>query len=1240
MPGSAEPGDATPGTKVVRTVQATGDRSIAIGGDAINSLLVTGDNNTFFIGQYERLQDAYLNPRALHQELGLDRFTGRDWLVAAVDRFLSRYDRGYLVLEAEAGMGKSTFLAWIARERGYVSHFVRLMPDPDDVGVAMRNLTAQLIRAWDLDTYTAGGILPPAANRPEFFQQVLHDAADRRDRLGTHEPIVVVVDGLNETAPVAGSNPLGLPATLPAGVYVIVSQRTVQVPLRLEVPREVIRIEADSPENQRDADAFLRARAASEPIQSVLRRDGVDPSDFVETLLIKSQGVWIYLHYVLADIAQGRIRAQQVDDLPIGLWHYYAQYWHQWQLSHQDRWYEVDLPLLSVLAAAAEPVPAATLATLAGLGTRHLALVEELLDDAWRPFLQVDETGAAPLYRTFHNSLREFLSGHAAVDALTSAERSLARRLAEATTAAHARIADRYLEAWGGLREGLPALAAADGDSVTLDGGYGLRHVVDHLTGAGRLDDLHALMTLSSAEGEGGHAANLWFAVHRRTGEIGAYRRDLAAAWNAARRLAGPLRCATQLRYALIGASLNSMVEATPPALWSLLVGLGRLTAREALSQAREIPTAEDRAEALTSLIGVVPAEAREEVEREAMAAVRAVPDEFWRVGELLRLHDQVAAERRDDLLPIVRSLVNPYFQVVAYRLLGVTVAPPAAFTPLPGRGHELDLESPSGIMAFESFIEDYRRRRELAASRLGSAGFSAEPPAGGAPAPPSSDPSERYWTAHLRTVAALNAADPEEVRRLTQAALEAGERIGHRPEATTAWLALGAALAATPATRAWAAEQLLTQIADLPHRIAVLVSLAAADAPDAAELGGIAEQVAAAGDDRARATLLRELAPALARCGAASAERLTVVLGDPVARARVLLAVSEHAPPPDAGRLAAATVATVAAEPGLAGRAGLLGRAAPYLPAAAVGQALSLTDAWPGDEVRASVRAALAVRLCELDEIAAAGDVLASVQGLRHAEALPALATAHLRRGDRRAALALVPAIPHPLWQAEILALAAHDTDAEEADAAIAAAEAAGAELDPPSRVSALARAAQAAPARYQAALCAALLATARAIEDQHQRSVALSTAAGALLASADVDGAVAVCREATVDELRADALARVAAALPPLATVQRVADQAASLRDRPARARVELAALAATLAITSGPATAPTAGEAATAPAALFDAALRDLASGPRDRLLASLPTLLQAVRRLDGPDAVRTVAEDLAAIERWWP
>src|SRR6266705_3166656 len=254
-------------------VHAAGARSIAVGRDAVASIFATGDHNQFFIGQYERLADAYLQPWPLYRELALERFVGRKWLLDSFDDFLRTRDRGYFVLEAEVGLGKTTFLAWLASERGYVHHFVRLMPDERDVGTALRNLCAQLIRAWDLDSRAVGGVLPAAASRPDFFHDLLYEAARRRDAVRPGEPIVIVVDGLNEVEPLPNQNALSLPATLPQGVYFLVSQRNVYVPLIVKVPRQVVTLSATRPENLEDMRAYLRAATVRPRIASALEAD-------------------------------------------------------------------------------------------------------------------------------------------------------------------------------------------------------------------------------------------------------------------------------------------------------------------------------------------------------------------------------------------------------------------------------------------------------------------------------------------------------------------------------------------------------------------------------------------------------------------------------------------------------------------------------------------------------------------------------------------------------------------------------------------------------------------------------------------------------------------------------------------------------------------------------------------------------------------------------------------------------
>lgn len=1168
-----------------RPVIAAGDRGIAIGGDAINSLLVTGDNNTFFVGRYERLADAYLDPRVLYEEVALDRFTGREWLVSFIDGFLTAQDRGYIIIEADAGMGKSTFLAWLAQRRGYVHHFVRLMPDPQDVGAAMKNLATQLITSWDLDTHAIGGVLPPSAERPDFLLEVMADAARRRDRSRPGEKIVLVVDGLNETVPAAGQNPLGLPRSLPEGVYVIVSQRTMQVPLRVDVPRQVIAIQADSEANMRDIHAYLELMAESSEIRPRLESSGVSGETFVNTLLDRSGGVWIYLHYVLAEIDRGTRSPRDIDKLPMGLWHYYAHYWHGWQRTHADRWPEVDLPLLATIAAAAEALPASTLARLAGISRQ--ATVESLLEDEWRPFIQVDETGDDVVYRAFHDSLKEFLHGEVDTGSLTTAERSLATRLARTTKSAHASIADHYLDAWGGTAQGLPVLR----EGAKPRDEYGLRHVAEHLDHAGRDDDLHALLALSWREGSG--SVNAWFSVHRRLGELGAYQRDVTTAWNTVRREpAGSSRL--RLRYALIMSSLVSQTLSTPPMLWSSLVEHGHMSAVEALAHARQIPSGEDRSEAISGLIPAVPDGMREEVEREALAAVRAVPDGFWRVGELWRLQRHLSPELRAELVELVSSLSDPYYQVVAYRLLGRDDAVPT-LAAKPGAGFEQDLESQSGLAGSARFIEDYLNRRRFAAERLTQADFAATGDV--------NDPTERYWRTHLLTLAALDASGDEQ-RDLTMEAMDLSGDIGDHRHVRRAWGVLGSLLA-EPQERI---VELSTAISVPAYRAAFLLGGARRDA----ELAGpAAAALGESGGDDVRADILSERG-----LGSPYAEAIT----DPMARATTLLAAA-----PDEGESLDQAL-TLITEHVDRWPAGLLSRAAQAAPAAVLPRLRELAVGRTDPETRAAVLASVGTRYCELGLVTEAEEILAELTGLWRASVAYALGVAQATAGDPHRALELADELTLAPWRGEVIARAC-DRLGGPVETMFAEATRLEPGLPAASRTAVLARMAASGPAGLGDALLADSLALAEEIDNVHERSVALLAIVEARVARGELPLALETSRSIPIDGVRAAALAPLT--FPIGAPLPAIAEDAASFLDVEARAQVTVRLVAALRS-----AAAPT----DTLSGALDDA-LADLATLSRAELLDSLQELLPAVLLLEGVDAAKIVT-DLIDIVSWWP
>ena len=126
------------------------------------------------------------------------------------------------------------------------------------------------------------------------------------------------------------------------------------------------------------------------------------------------------------------------------------------------------------------------------------------------------------------------------------------------------RIADRYLQKWGGLASGLPHLQTAASD-LNADDQYGLAHLIGHLLRAGRFGDLNRLFEAQSSVGV--TAVNTWFDVHDRIGDLAGYLRDLSTARHRAEVVTAGDSIGLEIRYALCEASIASLAASIPLAL-------------------------------------------------------------------------------------------------------------------------------------------------------------------------------------------------------------------------------------------------------------------------------------------------------------------------------------------------------------------------------------------------------------------------------------------------------------------------------------------------------------------------------------------------------------------------------------------------------------------------------------------------------------------------------------------------
>jgi hypothetical protein len=587
--------------------------------------IITGD---VFVGPFARLRDRWIDPAPIFRDVQVERFEGREWLVAQLDKFIEDNDHGHFIVQADAGLGKTALAAWLAWRRNWPCHFTRLSNGQVSL-IALSNLGAQLIARYGLgDEYAPQGMLSDAAGEAGWFQNVLQAAADAARAGG--EPLVIVADGLDEAEPVRGALPLGLPVLLPRGAYIVATCRTGTNLLALRQPKKEIEIKPGSRRNSDDLSKYLAtALTTDDRLVRVLDAAGLGPREVAERLQARCGGVWIYLRYVLNELRSGERSVDDIDSLPGDLFAYYSE---TLLLDHRDpNWGRTVLPLLATLAVAAEPLPISVLTRLAGLPEEHP--VQLLCGGRLLPFLTATPSPDDGLlhYSVYHASLREFLMGTAPLPATGSA-RAQAEQFARAAAAAHSRIADTYLEAFGGLGQGLPVLAA-DPQGSQRDGGYALRHLTEHLELAHREEDLTVLLAQELPSPEFG---SVWYTAHEQSGTLAEYRADL----NRARRLAADrtdrdvrrgraaASIALEIRYLMIDAAIRASV---PVNLIGSLVENGLWTPARALFYARQPVDPDDRATRLAWLLDVLPEKDQSAIAQEALALARQVRSTYWR---------------------------------------------------------------------------------------------------------------------------------------------------------------------------------------------------------------------------------------------------------------------------------------------------------------------------------------------------------------------------------------------------------------------------------------------------------------------------------------------------------------------------------------------------------------------------------------------------------------------------------
>jgi hypothetical protein len=375
--------------------------------------VVVGDYATVFQSFVDPLRPVSAMTRAGHFRLLVEErakgFVGREFVFEALEHAMQQSTSGYVIIRGEPGIGKTALASVLVIRGGYVHHFNVAPENIRSPRQFLENVCAQLILRYDLDHAT----LPAQAGEDAgFLSQLLMEAVDKAQERG-ELPVVVVVDALDETLDTglaASANRLYLPRALPEHAFFVVTTRE-EADDRLDVDNATeIWIRDDDPRNEQDVrryiDDFLTEKA--DVMSERLREWDLEGADFVEEVTKRSEGNFMYLVYVLPEIARGRLTAETVgtiDGLPRGLNGYYKRHWRDMRDEDNVRFTTLQRPVLCYLAVGREPITISQLTEWTHLDPAEvMGVVKE-----WRAFLNEDLTSKPPKYRLHHRSFAEFL---------------------------------------------------------------------------------------------------------------------------------------------------------------------------------------------------------------------------------------------------------------------------------------------------------------------------------------------------------------------------------------------------------------------------------------------------------------------------------------------------------------------------------------------------------------------------------------------------------------------------------------------------------------------------------------------------------------------------------------------------------------------------------------------------------------------------------------------------------------
>jgi hypothetical protein len=332
-------------------------------------------------------------------------FCGRNFVFKAFEEFLNNHSKGYFTVEGDAGMGKSAIAAM------YVFNNKQLPPCYFNIRATGQNkpeLFLESIRQQLIKRY------PLVNAQKDDLTTLLQKVSEK---LASDERLVIVIDALDEVEQETGeANLLFLPKEPPERVYFLLTRRPYTLESkRLSVSPSIPAKELDLREseyatrNREDVEIYIRFFLNSDPehkdaIRQWMQERQIADDAFVEQVATKSANNFMYLRYVLPEIAKGFYNNDRsLKQLPDGLKDYYQVHWVRMGMDKEPQ--ENKVIILFILVEIRRPIPCEMIAAIAQKDESEVGKVLE----EWVEYLKRLEIKGRTCYTIYHASFLDFL---------------------------------------------------------------------------------------------------------------------------------------------------------------------------------------------------------------------------------------------------------------------------------------------------------------------------------------------------------------------------------------------------------------------------------------------------------------------------------------------------------------------------------------------------------------------------------------------------------------------------------------------------------------------------------------------------------------------------------------------------------------------------------------------------------------------------------------------------------------